>query len=111
MKAFLEVQAKADWFVRTKERDKKMVGQNEGQGAFGNDLTNVMAADSQEELARRSVSFSFISFFKRTVLVDSIPNHTRVSVINICRIHFHTPEKQPQSEADSNLSAIHRFLS
>lgn len=31
-----------------------MVGQNEGQGGFGNDLTNVMTADSQEELARRS---------------------------------------------------------
>ena len=30
-----------------------MVGQNEGQGGFGNDLTNVMTADSQEELARR----------------------------------------------------------
>ena len=38
-----------------------MVGQNEGQGGFGNDLTNVMTADSQEELARRFVSFSFFS--------------------------------------------------
>ena len=34
----------------------KMVGQSEG--AFGNDLTNVMTPDSQEEIARRFVSFS-----------------------------------------------------
>ena len=40
-----------------------MVGQNEGQGAFGNDLTNVMTADSQEELARRFLSF--VSFFSK----------------------------------------------
>ena len=32
-----------------------MVGQSEG--AFGNDLTNVMTPDSQEEIARRFVSF------------------------------------------------------
>ena len=39
-----------------------MVGQNEGQGGFGNDLTNVMTPDSQEELARR---FFFLSFQKK----------------------------------------------
>ena len=42
-----------------------MVGQNDGQGAFGNDLTNVMTADSQEELARR---FVFFSFFQKELL-------------------------------------------
>ena len=56
-----KLRIKADWFVRTRERERKMVGQNEGQGAFGNDLTNVMAADSQEELARRFDLFSFFS--------------------------------------------------
>ena len=43
-----------------RRREGKMVGQSEG--AFGNDLTNVMTPDSQEELARR---FFFLSFQKK----------------------------------------------
>ena len=41
-------------WTRTRRREGKMVGQSEG--AFGNDLTNVMTPDSQEEIARRFVS-------------------------------------------------------
>ena len=46
-----------------------MVGQNEGQGGFGNDLTNVMTADSQEELARR-FGLIFFLFNCNVVTVD-----------------------------------------
>ena len=46
--------------------------------------------------------FLSFPFQKKTVTVDSILNLTRA--FNICRIHFHTPEKKPQSEADINLS-------
>ena len=77
-----------------------MVGQNEGQGAFGNDLTNVMTADSQEELARRFVSF--ISFFSKELWNSrSKFQICQDSVINICRVHVYTLQKQPQSEANS----------
>ena len=73
-----------------------MVGQNEGQGGFGNDLTNVMTADSQEELARR-FGFTFSLFRTTVVTFDSIWN-----LYKICYQHVSFLQKQPESEADNS---------
>ena len=73
-----------------------MVGQNEGQGGFGNDLTNVMTADSQEELARR-FGLIFFLFNRNVVTVDSILNLSR-----ICYQHVSFLQKQPESETDNS---------
>ena len=80
-----------------------MVGQNEGQGGFGNDLTNVMTADSQEELARRFVSFSFFSTAMLLQLIQFgiFPE----SVINMC--HFFRSSQKVK--LITVISAIYRF--
>merc|ERR1712080_21246 len=56
VKALCETYPKnISYLVCYRTREGKMVGgQNDGQGGFGNDLTNVITPDSQEELARRS---------------------------------------------------------
>ena len=74
-----------------------MVGQSEG--AFGNDLTNVMTPDSQEEIARRFVSFQKKNRF----------NSESYSTLLSTNATYVQSQPQGDNKADGAMAAICLF--